>query len=294
MSLIAIPNVSEGRDASAIAQLCDAVSGAGAHVLDVHSDEVHNRSVVSVAGAAVALVDAMVALAGRAKELLDLRAHVGVHPRVGALDVCPFVSPRDEIGTAVEAADAAGERIASELAIPVYLYGAAARRDAVRELPDARRAITSYVGTRTGGLSPDIGPEVIDDRTGVVCVGARGPLIAFNVWLEADVTVARSAARHVRERDGGLAGVRALGLGMSNGLSQVSMNLTRPDHAGIDAAFEAVAAYARDVGASVTRAEVVGLVPERYAPDPKKEAARLMDPPSRLLEPQLHAAGLTP
>jgi len=291
MSLIAIPNLSEGRDARVIAHLSHAVPGAGASLLDVHSDEVHHRTVITAAGHVDVLVSAMTGLAERARSVLDLRTHAGVHPRVGVIDVCPFVPTHSDMDAAVEAAIIAGERIAADAGIPVYLYGEAARREQMRELPGARRAIADYVGGTSDRWPPDIGGAAIDPRTGVACVGARGPLIAFNVWLEADVTVARAAARQVRAGDGGLIGVRALGLAMSDRLSQISMNLTRPEDAGIDAAFEVAARLARAAGVRVTRTEVVGLLPERYAPDPMKEAARLMDPPSRLLEPVLRSAG---
>ena len=134
------------------------------------------------------------------------------------------------------------------------------------------------------GFVPDFGPHEIDPRRGVVCVGARDVLIAFNVWLAGSDRAAKSIAAEVRERGGGLSGVRALGFGMGDGAAQVSMNLTSPDECGIDDAFAAVAEGAARRGVAVTRTELVGLVPERYQPSPDAEAARLLVEPGRSLE----------
>jgi glutamate formiminotransferase len=283
MPLVTIPNVSEGRDTAVLTMLTSALGDAGCRVLDVHSDARHNRSVFTAVGQ---LVGGLGALAEIAVETIDLRAHTGVHPRVGVLDVCPVVPHEAPMDDAVRAARDAGAEIAERASVPVYFYGDAAHEP--RSLPEIRAGgLETLIERARLGFSPDLGPHDIDPRTGVVCVGARGVLVAFNVWLRAEVEVARAIASVVRARDGGLPGVRALGLDLGEGLSQVSMNLTAPDVTGIDAAFAAVASEAARAGAAVEHTEVVGLVPERYLPNPNAEAARLLVEPGRSLESAL-------
>lgn len=281
--LVAVPNVSEGRDASRIAALAASVTASGARVLDVHTDAVHNRSVITAVADPAHLVAAMAALA-RATTAIDLTAHSGAHPRLGALDVCPFVVDGDAASAAVAAARSAGAAIAETAGMPVYLYGLAATRPECESLPALRRGgLARLIERSETGLPPDFGSTPIDPRRGVVCVGARGPLIAFNVWLRADVLTARRIAARVRAALGG-AGVRTLGLDVGNGLTQVSMNLTDPDRAGVDVAYRAAAAGAAAEGAPVHGTELVGLPPERYLPAPDAEAARLLIEPGRSLE----------
>jgi glutamate formiminotransferase len=284
MGLIAVPNVSEGRDVGLLRRLGDAVRGAGAILADIHSDAVHNRSVLTVSGAEQALVAAMTQLAGIAREI-DLSHHQGVHPRLGGLDVCPVVPHRTTLDAAVPVALSIAENIAARWELPVYLYGSAARRSETRELPNLRRGGLSALRKRAEeGLTPDFGPKEIDEKTGVVCVGARDVLIAFNVWLDAGVEIAEQIAAQVREGRSGLPGLRALGLSIDPRTSQVSMNLTRPEETGIDAAFEAVEAEAGRWGVRIAATEIVGVPPERFMPDPKREAARLLKKPGRSLE----------
>lgn len=290
MSILAVPNVSEGRDRRAIGALADAARREGARVLDIHSDPTHHRSVLTLWTSEDEMVDALAALA-QAARAIDLRAHSGVHPRVGALDVCPVVAHGISLQDAARVARRVGEAIASRARLPVYLYGAAATRDATRDLPALRRGgLEALLARSQRGLKPDLGPEEISRRHGVVCVGARGVLIAFNVWLRCDPSRARAIAAAVRTSGGGPPGVRALGLSMSEpNSSQVSMNLTDPDVTGIDAAFDAVAHHARRHGVSIEGTELVGLVPERYLPDPQKAAARLLMSPGRSLESVLRS-----
>ena len=281
--LVAVPNVSEGRDASVVAALADAVREAGARVLDVHSDAVHHRSVITASGDPAALVAGMVELARAASEL-DLTRHLGVHPRLGVLDVCPFVADADDPGLAVTAARAAGAAIAQSAGLPVYLYGLAATRPDCASLPALRKGgLTRLIERSEIDLPPDFGTTPIDPRRGVVCVGARGVLIAFNVWLHADAAAAKKIAAEVRAALGD-DGVRTLGLDLGNGLVQVSTNLTDPGRAGIDDVYRAVARHAANEGASVHATEIVGLPPERFLPDPDAEAARLLIEPGRALE----------
>jgi glutamate formiminotransferase len=283
MPLLTIPNVSEGRDAVVVSKLSRALEGAGSRVLDVHSDKSHNRSVFTAVGH-VEL--GLGALAQAAASQLDLRTHTGAHPRVGVLDVCPVVPYEDSMAAAVSAARAAGEQITESAGLPVYFYDHAAREP--RSLPQIRAGgLTALIERAHLGFAPDLGPRDIDPRTGVVCVGARDVLIAFNVWLRAGVDSARAIATSIRERDGGLPGVRALGLEMEGDLSQVSMNLTSPEETGVEPAFAAVAWEAGRLGITVEATELVGLVPERFLPPPDAETARLLIEPGRSLESAL-------
>lgn len=285
MTWLAIPNVSEGRDGRRIDSMRMAVESAGARVLDIHSDRIHHRSVLTVTGPLPVLPGAMGELAA-ACDFIDLSAHTGVHPRLGRLDVCPIVPLDESLRSAIQIANEAGHEIHHRTGLPIYFYGAAATREAARELPDLRRGGLPALAARAqGDLPPDIGGREIDPQAGVVCVGVRGVLIAFNVWLRCDQTTADAIARRVRSSGGGPPGVRALGLRIDDRpTSQVSMNLTDPDETGIDDAFELVAAQAARTGCSIIGTEIVGLVPKRFLPNPNAKAARLMIEPGRSLE----------
>jgi glutamate formiminotransferase len=281
MTLLGVPNVSEGRSPVRIRALADAVTATGARILDVHSDAAHNRSVLTVTGPTTNLEAAMVALCV-ACSYIDLTLHEGVHPRLGGLDVCPFVPYEAPIDEAVAAAHRAGELIHHRTGLPVYFYGDAALRKATRSLPDLRRGgLTTLKLRAENDLPPDLG-DGIDEPRGVVCVGARDVLIAFNVVLEAPIEVARRVASGVRASDGGLPGVRALALPLGSGRVQVSMNLSDPAATGIDDAFGEITRQARREGVSIAATEIIGLVPERFLPT--GEAARLLLQPSRSLE----------
>jgi glutamate formiminotransferase / 5-formyltetrahydrofolate cyclo-ligase len=247
-----VPNVSEGQDARVIAALADAC---GPTLLDVHSDADHHRSVFTLAGPGPRdAVGAVQALARVVAEQIDLRAHRGVHPRLGALDVVPFVAFDEPRQAAVDAAVAFADWVAAALGLPVFLYDRA--DPAGRGLPDARR-------DAFGARAPDRGPASPDPRLGAVAVGARAPLIAVNCWLDTrDVAIAREIASSVRERDGGLPGVRALGLALPGAdATQVAMNLVDLDRTGLEAACTDVRRRADAAGSHVTRVELVGLVP---------------------------------
>lgn len=287
--LVAVPNVSEGTDPARVAALVEAVRSAGARVVDVHSDRLHNRTVLTCAAEAATLVRGMVALAHAAKAI-DLTRQRGVHPRFGVLDVCPFVIDGAAAEDVVEVARTAGRAIAAEADIPVYLYGEAALRPERRQLPDLRLGGLAEIMRRsTYEVPPDFGSPTIDPRVGVTCVGARGPLIAFNVWLRTtDDDAARRIATQVRTALGG-GGVRTLGFYLGHGNAQVSMNLTDPARAGIDDAYREVAARAAEEGVEVDATEIVGVPPERFMPDPDAEAARLLKEPGRSLESALEA-----
>jgi glutamate formiminotransferase len=262
LPLEAVPNFSEGRDRATIDAIGEALAG-HARLLDVHSDEDHNRSVYTLVGGAADLVAALLAGIACARERIDLRRHEGAHPRVGAADVVPIVPIREaDAERARAAALELARRVGEELALPVFLYADLAPG---RGPAFFRRGGPVELQARidSGELSPDFGPARLDERAGGVIVGSRPPLIAFNVDLAGDdLEAAREIARSVRERDGGFPGVRALGLRLPRaGHVQVSLNVedwrASPLH-------EVVAAVQREAGArglEVTRAELVGLLP---------------------------------
>ena len=285
MTLLAIPNVSEGQDAAVIHRCVQAVSGAGARVLDVHSDANHNRSVITSTGSSAQLVQGMLALALETFAL-DMTTHSGVHPRLGGLDVCPFVTHLEEMEIAIDSARKTAAQM-GEAGLTVYLYGEAALRPATKELPDLRRGgIEGLRAKAQQGLRPDFGPPEIDPRRGVVCLGARETLIAFNVNLNCSLDEAQRLATQIRAGHAA-PGIRALAFPMPEG-SQLSMNLIAPDITGIDEAFTAVDRAAQKFGAQVISTELVGLVPERYLPSPDAKAARLLIEPGRSLEAALN------
>ena len=252
-------NVSEGRDRSAIRRIAGA---GGVSLLDVHSDPHHNRSVLTLAGAGVEA--AARAVATEAVRHIDLRLHVGVHPRLGAVDVVPFVPLA---GSSMDDALAARDRFAAwageDLGVPCFLYGPE------RSLPDVRRHAFT-------GLAPDTGPPVAHPTAGAVCVGARPVLVAYNVWLAegVPVSVARQVAREIRGP-----GLRALGLDVG-GRAQVSMNLVDPERLTPAHAYDEVASRA-----PIDRAELVGLVPP---------AVLAAVPPARWAELDLAASKALP
>jgi glutamate formiminotransferase / 5-formyltetrahydrofolate cyclo-ligase len=260
----AVPNFSEGRDEEKIGRITAAVRAVeGVRVLGLHSDPDHNRSVLTFAGQEGAVLEAAVALAKACASEIDLASQTGEHPRMGSLDVLPFVPLEGAtLDDAATLARLAGERIGS-LGFPVYLYEAAATAPYRRNLAEVRRGGYEGLAARMGDplWQPDYGPTELDPRKGAVAVGARSFLVAFNAYLDTeDVNVARAVARRVRERDGGQAGVKALGLEVG-GRAQVSMNLTNLEKTSIPAALEAVRSAAAEHGASVESTELVGLAP---------------------------------
>ncbi len=259
--LESVPNFSEGRDRATIDALADAL-GSAARLLDVHADEDHNRSVFTLVGSEDELVASLLAGIACAVERIDLRRHEGAHPRVGAADVVPIVPlVREELERAAACADALAGRVGSELGLPVFRYGELARGRGpaffrTGGLDELRRRVES------GELVPDHGPASVDERSGAVLVGARRPLIAFNVNLRGSLDAAREVARAVRERDGGFPGVRALGLDLPRaGLVQVSMNVEDYEAAALHEIVARVAAEAEARGADVAGSELVGLMP---------------------------------
>ncbi|MBD0353650.1 MAG: glutamate formimidoyltransferase [Rubrobacter sp.] len=260
----AVPNFSEGRDPAKISRIAHPVRAVpSVRVLGLHSDPDHNRSVLTFAGAGDAVLKAAVALAESCCAEIDLASQTGEHPRMGSLDVLPFVPLEGAtLEDAASLARQAGERL-GKLGLPVYLYEAAATAPHRRNLANIRRGGYAGLAGRMGDplWQPDYGPAELDPRRGAVAVGARPFLIAFNAYLDTDdVEVARAVARRVRERDGGLPGLKALGLPVG-GKAQVSMNLTNLEKTPMPTALEAVRAAAAELGASVESTELVGLAP---------------------------------
>jgi glutamate formiminotransferase len=262
LPLESVPNFSEGRDTGTIEALRSVLS-THADVLDVHSDVDHNRSVFTLVGDDTSLVESLLAGVACARERIDLREHEGAHPRIGVADVVPIVAldPRDS-ERARDCALRLADRIGNELGLAVFLYG-----DSAPERSPAfyRRGGPAELQRRieAGELHPDFGPARLDERAGGVVVGARRPLIAFNVNLATtDVEVARAIAAVVREKGGGFPGVRALGLFLPKaGRAQVSMNVEDYEAAGLHEIVDRVEAEARARGVEVSGAELVGLMP---------------------------------
>ena len=280
-----VPNVSEGRDLRAVEACADAVRGVpGATLADVHADPDHHRSVFTVLGAPQAVEEAVLALASAVFARVDMREHRGIHPRLGALDVLPFVPLRDlSMADAVAIARRVGHAIAAVPGLPVYFYGAATTRSEPRAVRDIRRGEYESLAARFTDPAwwPDAGPAVFVPRLGAVMVGARGVLVAYNVWLDSrDLGAARAIARAVRESSGGLASVQALGLPLERrGLVHVSMNLLDWRRTGIARAWDAVAAEAARRGLAITRAELVGLAPRAAFEGRAPESVGLPDLP---------------
>jgi len=256
--LESVPNFSEGRDQATIEAIGTALDTA-ARVLDVHADVDHNRSVFTVVADGGQLVDALASAVAVAIERIDLRSHQGVHPRIGAADIVPIVPlvPGD-FDAAQEAARALGPRLAA-LGLPVFVYAPPDRGPAFY-----RRGGTDALQARldSGELAADFGPTRLHPTAGGVIIGARRPLIALNVNLLGDVAVARAVARVVRERDGGLVGVRALGLDLPQaGVVQVSMNIEDWEASPPHLVVARVGAEAAARGAAVLGSELVGLIP---------------------------------
>jgi glutamate formiminotransferase len=289
LPLESVPNFSEGRDRGTIDALASALSE-HAELLDVHSDADHNRSVFTLVGEERGLSDALVAGIACARDRIDLRRHVGAHPRIGAADVVPIV-PLDpsDAEWARACALRLAERIGSELGLPVFLYADSApgrgpaffRRGGPDEL---QRRIDA------GELRPDFGPPQLDRRAGGVIAGARRPLIAFNVNLATgDVEIARAIAAVVREKDGGFPGVRALGLSLpSVGRAQVSMNVEDYEAAALHEIVGRIETEARARSVDVVGAELVGLMPAGAAVAAAGAVLRIDGfDPSRVLELRL-------
>ena len=288
--LVAVPNVSEGRDERVVERIGKGF--APARLLDLHTDADHGRTVYTLAAPQGGLSDALVSGAAAALAEIDLSRHEGVHPFVGALDVMPVVYLEDsQRGVACAEALTAAARVGAELEVPVFLYGQLATRPEHAERAHLRRGGWLRLAERmaTGELRPDFGPARPHPTGGVVLAAARRPLVAFNVDLvSSDVSLAREIAAELRESGGGLPGVRAIGLLLTErGRAQVSTNVHDPRATPLRAIVEAVRARAE-----VAEAELVGLAPAVALEDfPGDVPIRGFDPERHVLENALRSAG---
>ena len=289
-----VPNFSDGMDVRVVRQLVAAMRVDGVSLLDFSLDRDHNRSVVTIAGTPAAVVEAAVAAAGKAAQLIDLTRQSGVHPRIGAADVIPFVPVAGiSLAECAVLARQAGLQIWRRYGVPVYFYGMAAARPDRVQLEDVRRG--QFEGLREAAVKdamrrPDVGGPELHATAGASVVGARSFLIAYNIYLAggADISHARAIARHLRASSGGMQGVKALGL-MANGRPQVSMNVTDFHLTPMEEVHAQVERLAAGNGARIAEGELVGLIPEaaydadaawiRHIPD--------FDPDQRVLERRL-------
>jgi len=294
-----IPNFSEGRRAEVVDAIQQAIASVpGVHVLDRHSDPDHNRCVLTFACSIDRAVPAAFAGIAKAAELIDLDQHRGEHPRIGAADVVPFVPLGDTtMDECVTLARELGRRVGEELGIPVYLYEDAARRPDRRNLEDIRRG--EYEGLKQSIASdpdrePDFGPRRLGPA-GATVIGARKPLIAYNVYLTTgEVEVAKQIARAVRQSSGGLRNVKALGL-LVEGRAQVSMNLTDHGQTPIHRAVELIRREAEHLGVAVHHSELVGLAPQAALVEAARWYLQLDGlHPDQILENRLYAAADAP
>jgi len=278
-----VPNFSEGRNQQTVEALRQAVQKIdGVRLLDASADADHNRCVLTLIAPPEGIVDGAMAVAEEALRRIDMRRHEGIHPRIGAVDVVPFI-PLDEatMAEAVTAAHCFGHEFAKRTGVPVYFYGEAALKPERRQLPDVRRG--GYEGL-TARLKdpqwyPDAGDAVFNEHWGATAVGARIPLVAFNVNLDStDLSLAREIACAVRESSGGFPCVKAIGLFLAGrNKIQVSMNLTDYRKTSLRTVFDSIEKMARTRGVSILHSELIGLLPRDALADATPEYLRLID-----------------
>jgi glutamate formiminotransferase len=292
LPLLAVPNVSEGRDARRIEVLQHAFSR-GAGLLDRHTDADHDRTVFTLVGTGAPLRDALLTGAEQAIEMIEMTAYDGLHPAIGALDVCPLVwlGPDQREAARSEAVELAAQ--IGGLGVPVFLYGELATRPEHAERAYFRNGGLAELWLRMegGSLHADFGPALPHRTAGATLITARPPLAAFNVELDSgDVELARAVAAGLRESGGGLPGVRAMGLSLASGRTQVSTNVHDPFVVPLGEVVERVRALARPLGARPLEAEIVGLVPEASLVGyPGDVPIRDLDPAKQTIEARLAA-----
>jgi glutamate formiminotransferase len=289
-----VPNVSEGRRVDVIAALRASLTAPDVHVLDQSSDPSHNRTVYTFAGEAGPLQDAVLRLFATAIDAIDLRSHDGVHPRMGAVDVVPFIPLHGAtMEECVALARSTGTLVAERFAIPVFLYEDAAANDERRSLSEIRRGGANGVALRMKQSSwrADFGPDAPHTTAGATAIGARPILIAYNVNLASNrLGVARRVASVVRASGGGLPHVKALGMQLDHGVVQVSMNLTNYKETPMTTVFDAVTREAAADGVRVLESEIVGLVPaDALPPDPARRLKLRAADLDKVLEKRLTA-----
>jgi glutamate formiminotransferase/formiminotetrahydrofolate cyclodeaminase len=293
-----VPNFSEGRNPATIQALIDALASVpGVRLLDHTSDYDHHRSVMTVVGAPEDMIEAVFRAICIATDLIDLRLHAGVHPRVGAADVVPFVPIKGlSMQECVQAAKRLGHRVGGELEIPVFLYERAASHPDHASLESVRRGGLEGLAFRMASdpdWTPDFGPSRPHETAGAIVIGARPPLIAFNVNLATtDLGLARSIAKSIRQSNGGLRHLKAIGVELtSRRLVQVAMNLMDYEVTPLHVAFKAVETQAAQQGVAIAGTEIVGLVPQAAITEPARQALRLdrLDP-AQILETRIETA----
>ncbi len=262
-----VPNFSEGRDLAKVERIVAAFRGkVGVKLLDYQTDEDHNRSVITAVGAPAAIKEAVLEAIGIAVEVIDMTHHQGQHPRMGAVDVVPFIPIRNmTIEEAVEISREVAREAAAKYNLPVFLYEASASRAERRNLSDIRKGQFEGMAEKIKhpDWRPDYGPAQLHPTAGVAAIGARMPLVAFNVNLGTDrLEIAESIARKVRHLSGGFRYCKALGIELKDrGMVQVSMNLTNTSKTSIYRVLEMIRVEARRYGVNVVGSEIVGLVP---------------------------------
>jgi glutamate formiminotransferase / 5-formyltetrahydrofolate cyclo-ligase len=290
-----VPNFSEGTDTAKVREIVAATEVEGVRLLDWSLDTAHNRSVVTLAGSPTGIIEAAVSAAGKAAELIDLTRQNGVHPRIGAADVIPFIPVSGaSLADCALLARQAGLLIWRRYGVPVYFYGAAAVRPDRVQLEDVRRGQFEGLreaARRDAARRPDIGGPELHATAGASAVGARSFLVAYNIHLkESDIAAARAIARDIRAANGGLHGVKAIGV-LANGRAQVSMNITDFTLTPMRHVYATVQHLAQRHGVLIDDAELIGLIPEA-AYEPDSEWVRQItgfDPASKVLERRLHA-----
>ncbi len=288
-----VPNVSEGRRADVIASLAKTIAAPGVALLDLSSDASHNRTVYTFAGEPAAVRDAAERLIAAAIAAIDLRTHEGVHPRIGAVDVVPFVPLADaSMDACIAMAREVGRTVADRFGLPVFLYEEAAVSDDRRNLAELRRGGLNGLAHRmkSGEWRPDFGPGLPHASAGATAIGARPILIAYNVNLATNrLSVAKRIAGVIRASGGGFAFVKAMGVPLeSRGIVQVSMNLTSYQDTSMTTVFDAIAREASIDGVRVLESEIVGLVPADALPsDPARRLKLRAEDLDRILEARL-------
>lgn len=290
-----VPNFSEGKDLAKVSQIVAAMQVEEVRLLDWSLDAAHNRSVVTIAGSPAGVVESAVRAAGKAAELIDLTLQRGVHPRIGAADVIPFIPVSGaSLAECAVLARQAGLLIWRRYGVPVYFYGAAAARPDRVQLEDVRRGQFEGLrddARRDAARRPDIGGPELHETAGASVVGARSFLIAYNVHLlQPDISAARAIARDIRASSGGLHGVKAIGV-LANGRAQVSMNITDFRITPMRDVYATVQHLAQRHGVLIEDAELIGLIPEA-AYEPDSEWVRQItgfDPEGKVLERKLNS-----
>ena len=288
-----VPNFSEGKDAGRLEAIVAAMRVEGVRLLDWSMDADHNRSVVTIAGDPAAVVEAAVLGAGKAVELIDLTRQQGVHPRIGAADVIPFVPISGiKLEQCALLARQAGLEIWRRYGVPVYFYEAAAARPDRANLEDVRRG--QFEGLRDAvsketALRPDLGGPGLHPTAGACAVGARKFLVAYNIYFDsADVAVVRAIAREIRAASGGLKGVKAMGV-LAHGRAQLSMNITDFTATPLSQVYRAVSSLALKYKTALVEGEVIGLIPEAACERESEWMRQLIefDPQTKILERRL-------